>query len=180
MNNLRIARNLKKLNRIAALILLHAIVLIGLSGCGIQYVKQQSTESKVNIIALAGKDLNRYKSSAHPLLVKIYQLKSLDQLRLLPKQLEFSELKRLFDEKIQHLSVNTQTLLPDSAKKLQLSTQKNCRYLLILAGYYDLPRLDDYMAIYPIAVYRPAIFRIEYGKPIIPEIYIRFGERKII
>jgi len=180
MKILRFARELKNGTRVTELIVLLSIVMTDLSGCGIHYVKQQASESRVTIIALAGKNLNHFKSAAHPLLVNIYQLKSLDQLRLLPKQLEFSELKRLLDEKIQHLSVNSQTLLPDSAKKLQLSMQKNCRYLLILAGYYDLAKLDDYMAIYPIAVYRRSMLRIEYGKPINPEIYIRFGGRKII
>lgn len=151
-----------------------------LSTCGIRYVLQNGADSRVEIIAVADKNLNRYQSRAHPLVIDIYQLKNLDQLRLLPKQIAFSELKQLMGEKISHLSLISQTLLPDSAKKFQISTQQSCRYLLILAGYYDLPRRDDYMAIFPLATYRRSILKIEYGKPILPEIYIRFGERKII
>jgi len=155
-------------------------VTLGITSCANTYYAQKNGEATINILVVGDKSLNQYKLKAHPLVVDIYQLKNLDELRLLNKQTNYEEVKKLFESKLNPLALNSIILLPGMAKRLNLSAEKSCSYLVIVAGYYVSANRDDFIAIYPVASYKKSIFGYEYGRNIGPEIYMRFGEEKII
>jgi len=165
--------------QLLAVITMSAVTLSSMS-CTTTYYKQENSETTIGIVIVGSKLLNRYKSKSHPLVVDIYQLENLDQIRLLNKRVGFNELKQVFDTKMNPLSYNSIILLPGSAKKLKLVAQGSCAYLAILAGFYEAETREDLLAVYPITKYKRGIFKLEFGDAIEPEIYIKLGERKII
>ena len=159
------------------------IVLIGLitslASCVTGYYPIKTSQSQIKLLIVGDKALNVYKSKSHPLVVAIYQLNNLDQLRSLPDHLDFNALHKQFENKIKRLSINTVVLLPGSAKRVELVAQKSAKYLVVIAGYYVSEKRREIMAIYKIEPYKKGLFGVEYGKIIEPEIYVRFSERKI-
>lgn len=152
---------------------------ITLEACVGVYYPIKSSQSRIKLVIVGNKALNVYKSKSHPLVIALYQLENLDQIRTLPDNLDFNELQKQFEKNIERLSFNTIVLLPGSAKRIELVAQKAAKFLVVIAGYYVSEKRKEIMAIYKIETYKKGLFGFEYGNTIVPEIYVRFSERKI-
>lgn len=152
---------------------------ISLTACSTEFYRQEKVDMTIDMVLVGDNNMNLYKDKSHSLLINIYQLKNLDQLRMVGDINDFEKMKELFTGKIKSLSINSLILLPGRAKKVRLVAQKSCAYIVLVAGYYSASHRDDFVAIYPVSGYKRGLLGYQYGSLIEPEIYVRFGDRKI-
>lgn len=149
------------------------------SGCGLMYYQQPSREMEVNLYLKSETALNLFAGQSHALYLEVLQFKDLDQLRLLPKNLRFEQLQARVNGDIKVLSRTAITLLPDQIKKIRVTTQQHCRFIVVAAGYYQARRMDDFLAIIPLRSYKLGFLQWDFGKPILPAVYLKFDAQRI-